>query len=487
MGLAMSRVYTLNAIRQIEQKIIAQGTNAAALMQWAGEAAWQSFKQFWPEAKTITVLCGGGNNAGDGYVLARCAQAEGKKVNIFYLKNPNDLPEPAKQMAKQAIMQGVIGEPWTDGVKFSADVLVDALLGIGFGGDLSEPYQQIILQANQSHLPIFAIDVPSGLNAANGEVKTVAITANQTITMLGLKPGLLTNDAFDYVGNLLVAVWPKQDEVQACGEIMTANIVADCLLPRKQNCNKGDFGHVLAIGGAPGFSGAIQLAAESALRVGAGLVSVATHPAHAAFINVGCPELMCHAINSAEELAPLFERASVILLGSGLGQNDWGKALWQVAVQVKKPMVLDADGLNLLAQNPLQREDWILTPHPGEAARLLHTETTAIQADRWRAVEEIQKQYQAITVLKGAGTLIANENNIFVNAASNPGMATAGMGDVLVGMIAGFLAQGLSFIDAAKVGVLIHSLAAEKIAQEQGPRGMLASDLWQALPEYLNL
>ena len=259
------------------------------------------------------------------------------------------------------------------------------------------------------------------------------------------------------------------------------------LTARKLDAHKGDFGHVLVIGGAPGFSGAVRLAGESALRVGAGMVSIATHPEHAAYLNVTRPELMCHAIADEKALAPLFERATVILLGPGLGMQPWGQMLWHAALSVKKPIVLDADGLNLLAQNPTQRTDWILTPHPAEAARLMGDVTTqTIQADRQKYAQALQKAYSGVVVLKGADTLIATEKQIFLNPVSNPAMATAGMGDVLSGIIAGLCAQGLSLADAAKLGVVVHSSAAEEMSLLIGERGMLASDLWAVLTDYVN-
>lgn len=270
-------------------------------------------------------------------------------------------------------------------------------------------------------------------------------------------------------------------------QILTWTKLIKKLPVRKPDAHKGDFGHVLVIGGAPGFGGAVRLAAESALRVGAGLVSIATHPEHAAYLNLTRPELMCHAIADEQALIPLLERATMVLLGPGLGTQPWGQMLWHAALSTKKPMVLDADGLNLLAQNPLRRSDWILTPHPAEAARLLHSITTSvIQTDRQTYVQRLQKEYSGVVVLKGAGTLIATGKQIFLNPASNPAMATAGMGDVLSGIIAGLCAQGLSLADAAKLGVVVHSAAAEEMSSMIGERGLLASDLWAVLADYVN-
>lgn len=260
------------------------------------------------------------------------------------------------------------------------------------------------------------------------------------------------------------------------------------LLPkRKPDANKGDFGHVLVIGGAPGFSGAVRLAGEAALRTGAGLVSIGTHSLHAPFLNSERPELMCHALHDEDDLPPLLQRATVIALGPGLGQTNWSKSLWKIITRTKKLLILDADGLNLLAQTSIKNDKWILTPHPGEAARLLNTSIESIQDDRATAIEKLQRKYGGIIVLKGAQTLIADDKMIFLNDVSNPAMATAGMGDVLTGVIASLVAQGLSLIDAAKLGVVIHSQAAEELTQKEGERGLLASDLWPMLRKLVNM
>ncbi|MCD6046721.1 MAG: NAD(P)H-hydrate dehydratase [Gammaproteobacteria bacterium] len=252
---------------------------------------------------------------------------------------------------------------------------------------------------------------------------------------------------------------------------------------RAPSSHKGDYGHVLVIGGAPGYSGAARLAAESALRVGAGLVSVATHSDHAHVLNIGRPELMCHAVETEKALLSLIEKASVILIGPGLGQDAWGRTLFNTTLQTDKPLVIDADGLNLLAKLPKRKHHWILTPHPGEAARLLnHLNTHDIQNNRLAAVKALQADYGGVIVLKGAQTLIANAQNVFLNKMSNPAMASGGMGDVLAGMVAGLLAQHIPALDAANIAVMTHSLAAEKFNVS---RGVLASDLWQHFPELL--
>ncbi|MEO8401937.1 MAG: NAD(P)H-hydrate dehydratase [Gammaproteobacteria bacterium] len=258
------------------------------------------------------------------------------------------------------------------------------------------------------------------------------------------------------------------------------------LLPRAREANKGNFGHVLILGGDEGYSGAVCLAAEAALRVGAGLVSVATRPEHAKMLNLVRPEIMCHAVNSIEALQPLFAKATVLVLGPGLGQSAWSKMLYSAGLTWEKPLILDADGLNLLAEHPCKKPNWILTPHPGEAGRLLKKSTQAIQQDRLLAATELQHKFAGVTVLKGFGTLVIGSDAVpAICHAGNPGMATAGMGDVLSGVLGGMAAQGIPLQDAAKLGVLVHSMAGD-LAAKMGERGMIASDLILYLRKIVN-
>lgn len=233
-------------------------------------------------------------------------------------------------------------------------------------------------------------------------------------------------------------------------------------------------------------AGAVQLAGEAALRAGSGLASVATHPAHAACLHLARPELMVHGVADIAALRPLLRRADVIAVGCGLGQDTWAQQLWQSVLLAPQPKVLDADALNLLAKAPQRRDDWVLTPHPGEAARLLGCSTAQVEGDRVSAVRRLQAEYGGVVVLKGAGTLVAAADGVAFCTAGNPGMASAGMGDALTGVIAALLAQGLPLWVAAQVGVEAHARAGDWAARE-GERGMLASDLIAALRRVLNL
>lgn len=277
---------------------------------------------------------------------------------------------------------------------------------------------------------------------------------------------------------------------------LTYEGLRDLLGPRPRTAHKGDFGHVLVIGGDEGYGGAALMAAEAAARSGAGLVSVATHPAHINSFLTHRPELMSRGILFEDQLPPLLERASVIVLGPGLGQSDWSGRFFTYVMQYARqhalPLLLDADALNLLSQGPMAgpSDRWILTPHPGEAARLLGTETARINSAREASALSLQTRYGGVSVLKGAGSLIAYQHDGHQRLdrcdLGNPGMATGGMGDVLSGLIGGLLAQGFSLADAARAGVCIHALSADKCAEHDGERGMLASDLMPWIRRLVN-
>lgn len=266
---------------------------------------------------------------------------------------------------------------------------------------------------------------------------------------------------------------------------LTDSMLRAWLPPRARASHKGDYGHVLVVGGDHGMAGAVRLAGEAAARTGSGLVSIATRAAHAAVIAAACPELLCHGVECARDLRVLLQRASVVAIGPGLGQSAWAHDMLAAVLQMRLPRVVDADALNLLAQEPMQCDHWVLTPHPGEAARLLDMTTKQVQADRLQAAQALQQRYGGVCVLKGAGTLVCTSESVAICEAGNPGMASGGMGDVLTGVIAGLLAQGLSLVDAACAGVYIHAKAGDRAAQE-GERGLLASDVMPHLRKLVN-
>ena len=447
------------------------------LMSRAGYEVFQCIRNKWPDTQSVAVFCGAGNNAGDGYIIAGLALEAGLKVSVYSLSDPVNLKGDALTAYRNYVEAKGMIIPFQVEEDIDVDVIVDALLGTGLDRPVTGFYALAIQVINQSPAPVVAVDSPSGLNADTGNVMGCAVKADCTVTFIGLKQGLFTGHAADYCGEISYASLGVPDDIfQAVSS--SAVRVAKTPLPRRDRCShKGNYGHVLIVGGDWGYSGAVRLAGEAALRVGAGLVSIATRTDHAGLMNVNRPELMCHGVETAGQLTVLIEKASVVVIGPGLGQSDWAKELFMAAIKAQKSLIIDADGLNLLARSPVTNPDWILTPHPGEAVRLLNCSAAEIQQDRFASVSAIRTKYDGIAILKGAGTLIASEGEIAVSTTGNPGMASGGMGDVLAGVIAGLLAQGLSLKNAAQQGVYSHGQAADLAAEKDGERGLLASDL----------
>jgi ADP-dependent NAD(P)H-hydrate dehydratase / NAD(P)H-hydrate epimerase len=471
-------LYTTAQIRHIEQLAIHEmGIPSFELMVRAGQAVFAHLQQQWPKAKNLAILCGAGNNAGDGYVVAKRALETGLVVTVYSVVPPTNLTGDALTAYQHYIGAGGEILPYTPSQSLKADVLVDALLGTGLNKPTTGIMADAITTLNNSGIPIMAVDIPSGIHADTGAFMGNAVMADCTVTFIGLKQGLLTGQAVDYTGSISLNDLALPTALYAAIPSSTYRITYTPLPPRPRYCHKGRYGHVLVIGGDLGYSGAARLAGEAALRTGAGLVSIATRKEHAGLLNIGRPELMCHGIEDALQLKPLFEKASTIVIGPGLGSSDWARSLFIATVNTGKSLVIDADGLTFLANARIKNPDWILTPHPGEAARLLHKPSADIEANRFVAATAIQARYDGHVVLKGAGTLVVSNHDIAISSTGNAGMASGGMGDVLAGVIAGLVAQGMAPKQAAQQGAYLHGLAGDRAVQHQGERGLLASDL----------
>jgi NAD(P)H-hydrate epimerase len=484
-------LYTVAQVRALERAAIdTLGLAGDELMRRAGCAAFDLLRARWPEAGRILVLCGSGNNGGDGYALAAQARAAGMAVQVIALAAPPADGEAARALADWRSGGGAVlaaDAPWPQ-----ADVYVDALFGIGLARPLEGVARAWVECLNAASRPVLALDVPSGLDADTGFAPDVAVRATTTITFVARKRGLYTGVAADHVGEVVFDALGVPAAIDASlsadARVLDTSMLRTWLPPRPRAAHKGLFGHVLAIGGDLGMGGAIRLAGEAALRVGAGRVSIATQAEHVTALNAARPELMAHGVAGIQELQALQQRASIIAVGPGLGQRAWGHALCRTAIAAGKPLVLDADALNLLAREPFALPaQAVLTPHPGEAARLLDCDTTQIERDRFRAVRELARRYAAVVVLKGAGTLVANPHGeVAICPWGNPGMASGGMGDVLTGVIAGLLAQGLDAWHAARLGVCLHAQAGDAAAAENGEAGLIASDLFAPLHRLRN-
>lgn len=475
-------LYRAEQVRELDRLAIEYyGMSENGLMATAGQVLFDKIRRNWPRTRNIAVLCGGGNNAGDGYVVARLALQAGIAVELYQLVAPQNLKGAARHAWEEAEAAGVsmIGY---DGQRIDChELIVDALLGTGLKGEVTGLWAEAVAGINEAGSPVVAVDIPSGLCADTGRVLGCAVRADMTVSFIGMKRGLLTNDGPDHCGKLLFSDLNVPREVYghqlpaACR--IDLRSLSSLLSRRQRNSHKGNYGHVLVVGGEQGMSGAVRMAAEAAARIGAGLVTVATRKAHAATIAATRPELMVHGVEDVRELDALLHRANVVAIGPGLGLDEWGQAMLGRVLESHLPLVLDADALGLLAIDPQRHDNWVLTPHPGEAARLLGCSSEEIQADRFAAVAALEASFGGVVVLKGSGSLVlGGDGEIALCNAGNPGMASGGMGDVLTGVIAGLIAQGIRLIEAARLGVAIHASAADAAAAD-GERGMLATDL----------
>jgi NAD(P)H-hydrate epimerase len=430
------------------------------------------------------VLCGPGNNAGDGYVVARLARAAGLDVHLVAVSDPQKLRGDAVLAHADFIAQGGLTEPLGDALPESCDLVVDAMLGTGVDRPLEEPFVAAIRQLDRLEVPVFALDIPSGLDADTGEPHGCAVAATRTLAFLALKSGYYLGKAPDFIGALEFAGLGLPRDVRA-GERpvmrrIDGQVASRALPPRRRSAHKGDHGCLLIVGGYA-MPGAARLAGEAALRTGAGLVTVATSAASASAVLAGRPELIVKG-GMPTDLS-VFD---AIAVGPGLGTGAEAQRMLDAVVASTAQLVVDADALTLLAERPRKSDNWILTPHPGEAARLLGTSVDDVQRDRPGSVRRIVERYGGACVLKGANTLVCGDSHVpWVCDRGNPGMATAGSGDVLTGVIAAFLATTHDHLLAATAGVLLHAEAGDRAACA-GMRGMIAGDIVAELRDVVN-
>lgn len=494
MPVCSSWIYTPAAVRELDRIAIEeQGIAGYELMSRAARVSLQAIMQRFPRARRWLILCGGGNNAGDGYVLARLATAAGMQVTVQTLQAPATLQGDAQQAFTDFADTGGAAQPWPGTVsECDTDLIVDALLGTGLARPLTGEWLACVQAVNAAARPVVALDVPSGLDGLTGAVLGAAVQAALTVTFVGLKQGLFLGSGPNCSGRIVaddLGILPVPiSRVAPTLQQATTALLERYTGPRRRGAHKGNFGHVLVIGGNHGTAGAVRLAGEAALRSGAGLVSVATRPESVSAVLAGRPELMCRGISHVTELDGMLERATVVAIGPGLGTDEWAQQLWNRVSATTLPLVVDADALNLLALQPWHRGNWVLTPHPGEAARLLGITTASVQADRLSALNGLIKRYGGTVLLKGAGTLVSDGGELpWLIAAGNPGMATAGMGDVLTGLSGGLMAQNpaAAAADVMATAGLVHALAGDRAARH-GERGLLAGDLLVELRSGLN-
>ena len=506
------KIATAHEMREIDKATIEWfGLPGVALMENAGRAVAEKAVDILgePRGKIVFIVCGGGNNGGDGYVAARWLHNCGVRVKLFLAVDRAMVQGDALIHLETVLRMGVecfeITEPrGMEKARIAAafaDLVIDALLGTGFHGELSEPYRDSIDLINGAGRKVLSVDIPSGVEADAGMIREKAVRAFCTVTFGLPKPGLLLYPGAEYAGKIEVAPIGIPSELLTAASIRQTLVTAEyatSLLPRRSpDSHKGSFGQVLVLGGSRGMSGAVFLATQGALRTGAGLVTAAVPAAIGAVMEMKTTEAM--TLELPETLAgglgadavklvhDASAQASAILIGPGLGRHeDTLEAVRELLKMVDRPLVLDADALFALAghMDLLASSDAlaVLTPHPGEMARLTGLSVRQIQSDRIGVARRSAMDWGNIVVLKGPHTIVAfPDGEIFVNPTGNSGMATGGMGDVLAGMIAALIAQGLSSHDAAVLGVYLHGLAGDRVAADR-PSGMTALDLAEQIP-----
>lgn len=471
--------YTAQQVKSNEA-LIAQsmGIEMYTLMKSAAESVFSLLQSKYADCKRVQILAGGGNNGGDGYWVANFAHLAGFTVSVYAIKPVQGLTGDAKRAYQDYI---AVGGQVVDKLDTSAELYIDAILGIGFTPPLKHDLATFIDTINQQNKPIIAVDLPSGVDATSGELAESCIKASDTITFIALKQGLLTGSAQTVIGQLYFAglnlAEPFMQMVTPNTKRITGEANSLTLPPREKDSYKQKLGHVVLIGGEQSMPGAIRIAAEACLRAGAGLVTVATHPDNRGIVIQNRYELMVHGIEKPTQLEALLEKADVCVIGPGLGQTSWSEMLWQGLKQIQCPVVLDADGLNWMSRELIPFNQLVITPHAGEAARLLNCSASQIELNRFLSVSKLAQLYHCCAVLKGPGTLVCEGTEIKINSSGNESMASAGMGDCLSGIIAAFIAQGMSIFEASQYGVYIHGKAAEN-ACVNGMRGLLVSDLY---------
>jgi len=517
---------TANQMQDMDKQTIDSfGIPGVVLMENAGRGAFDMFLRKFKDlkAKKIAVIAGRGNNGGDGFVIARYLMEKGIRVNLFLLSLKEKVTGDAKvnmELAQKLCDRSnsssgtcsIVEIPDTNALKevkgriLHHDIFIDAILGTGLNSDVRGFFKDAIELMNSSQRPIFSIDIPSGLHSDTGQPLGVAVKADATATFSFAKAGHILYPGNSYTGELEVIdigipkFIAKEKNINL--SLIEKKEIAACFSPRDFQSHKGSFGHLLVIAGSTGKTGAACLCANAAMRCGTGLVTLGIAKSLNNSIEPQVIEPMTHPLpekekgllsdNCFDEIQTLLKGKQALAIGPGLGIRKGTKKLIHKLIQNSDvPMVIDADAINCIAQNPemlkKKKASAILTPHPGEMARLCNISTSEIQADRIGISSEFAKNHDVILVLKGAQTVVSfPDGRSFICPTGNPGMASGGMGDVLTGIIAGFYAQGFSPENASLAGVYIHGLSADILARDMGDFGFVATDMIQMIPKTIH-
>ena len=499
------------SVRAFEARAELAGSSPWTLMRRAATATWRLLQQRWPEAQSLTVLAGGGNNGGDGRVLAALAAQDGWTVKLVECGDSARLPADsaaararawAAEMAAAGKIEVRAAGDWR-GAEDDSDLCADALLGTGLKGAVRPEQRAVLEQLRLVRHPVVALDIPSGLAADTGAALGPVPKAAATVTFIAPKPGLFTGAGREHCGAIHLAglevdtqAPPVRDSDADSGcALLCSGSLRPSLPPVAAHAHKGQLGHLLVAGGDAGMGGAVLLAAEAALRSGAGLVSAALDASALPALLARCPEVMARAPVNGQDLQPMLAAAQVVVLGPGLGTGARAQQFVQRTLMRSGDgpcgLVVDAGALRLLAERPDWRAqlppDTVLTPHPGEAAAWLGCTSEDVQGDRFAAVRELSAATGAVVALKGSGTLVAASGRLLgLCPSGNSGMATAGSGDVLAGLVGALLARGMEPAPATTLAVAIHAEAGDRAANLLGQSGLTASRLLAQVPELID-
>ena len=492
------KLYTASETRKIDNLAIKEkGISGYSLMQMAAEFTLDVILREFSPVEELIIFCSKGKNSGDGFLLGSFAKEFGLEVTIVMSNTSNVLKgvsRKAFEEMKDAKVK-IISTKSVEKLKVSNKaVIVDALIGTGLKGNLRKNIKESILALNKLgvKLPVLSLDIPSGVNPDTGDADDIAVYADITATFVAQKRGCFTSVGKKFSGEIVYSDLeiPKNlfSKITSTSYVVDYEDSISKVVYREQDAHKGHFGNVLIVGGDRGLGGAGLLSSRAAVYSGAGLTSLVTRPEHVSASLVSCPEVMVKGVDSGQDIEEHLVKPDVIAIGPGLGQSAWSEQMIQrVFWEAEKrdiSVIMDADALNLLTKLKLSSDlpkRLILTPHPGEAARLLNTSVAVIESNRFSAAAKIQKKFNATVVLKGSGTVICHKSGGTqkwgICDSGNPGMATGGMGDVLTGIIAGLLAQGLTLKEAAEAGVDLHAKAADQASLEFGEAGLTSSDV----------
>ena len=492
------KLYTASETRKIDNLAIKEkGISGYSLMQMAAEFTLDVILREFSPVEELIIFCSKGKNSGDGFLLGSFAKEFGLEVTIVMSNTSNVLKgvsRKAFEEMKDAKVK-IISTKSVEKLKVSNKaVIVDALIGTGLKGNLRKNIKESIFALNKLgvKLPVLSLDIPSGVNPDTGDADDIAVYADITATFVAQKRGCFTSVGKKFSGEIIYSDLeiPKNlfSKITSTSYVVDYEDSISKVVYREQDAHKGHFGNVLIVGGDRGLGGAGLLSSRAAVYSGAGLTSLVTRPEHVSASLVSCPEVMVKGVDSGQDIEEHLVKPDVIAIGPGLGQSAWSEQMIQrVFWEAEKrdiSVIMDADALNLLTKLKLSSnlpKRLILTPHPGEAARLLNTSVAVIESNRFSAAAKIQKKFNATVVLKGSGTVICHKSGGTqkwgICDSGNPGMATGGMGDVLTGIIAGLLAQGLTLREAAEAGVDLHAKAADQASLEFGEAGLTSSDV----------